>query len=140
MIFLDAVLPQPGRSWFETMGPDVEKIMSGLVNNDAIPFFTREQLDQQYPGHGIGDADWAWMQPKATPQPVATYTQPAITQPLDPATTPLAYVKCLRTTPPAADISETSPGWKFRTLDTGHWPMITNPDATAQVIAELAVT
>ena len=37
-----------------------------------------------------------------------------------------------------AQLNASTPGWTFRTLDTGHWPMITHPDATAQVIEELA--
>ena len=138
VVFLDAVLPQPGRSWFDAMGPNVEQFMSGLSENAAIPFFTREQLDQLYPRHGISEADWEWMQPQLGSQPLATYAQPAITEPLNPVTTRLAYIQCLSTAPPAADINASTPGWTFRTLDTGHWPMITHPDATAQVIEELA--
>lgn len=137
-VFLDAVLPHPGKSWFDVMGPAVERFMSGLASDGAIPWFTREQLDQLYPGHGISGADYAWMQSKLTPQPIATYARPAIAEPLDTAGARLAYVRCLRTTPPAADISENSPGWTFRTLDTGHWPMITDPAATAQAIEALA--
>lgn len=137
-VFLDAVLPQPGRSWFDVMGPAVEQYMSSLASDGAIPWFTRGQLDQVYPGHGISTADYAWMQSKLTPQPVGTYTEPAIIEPLSPGTTRLAYVRCLRTTPPAADISEKSIGWALRTLGAGHWPMITDPAATAQVIEELA--
>lgn len=138
-VFLDAVLPEPGRSWFDAMGPDVERFMSGLAENSAIPFFTREQLDQLYPGHGISTADWRWMRPQLRAQPLATYTQPAISEPLNPAITRLAYVRSLRTSPPAADISASTPGWTLSTLDTGHWPMITDPAGTAQVIEELAV-
>ncbi len=137
-VFLDGVLPQPDRSWFDVMGPDVETFMSELAREGAIPWFTREQLDQLYPGHGITNDDYAWMQPQLTPQPVATYTEPAITEPLSPGGPRLAYVRCLRTTPPAADIRENSASWTFRTLDTGHWPMITDPATTAQVIDELA--
>jgi pimeloyl-ACP methyl ester carboxylesterase len=137
-VFLDAMLPQPGRSWFDVMGPAVERLMSGLAGNGAVPWFTREQLDQLHPRHGISEADYAWMRSKLRPQPIATYARPAITAPLDPAGARLAYVRCLRTTPPAADVSEHSPGWAFRTLGTGHWPMITDPAATAQVIEELA--
>lgn len=137
VVFLDAVLPQPGKSWFDVMGSAVEQFMSGFARNNAIPWFTREQLDQLYAGHGISDADFAWMQSKLTPQRVATYARPAITEPLNSVGARLAYVRCLRTAPPAADISENSPDWAFRTLHTGHWPMITDPEATAQVIAEL---
>jgi pimeloyl-ACP methyl ester carboxylesterase len=136
--FLDAVLPQPGKSWFEVMGPGVERYMTGLASDGAIPWFTRDQLDQLYPGHGISDDDFAWMQSNLMPQPIATYAQPAIVEPLDTTRAKLAYVRCLRTTPPAADIGEASPGWTFRTLDAGHWPMITHPEPTARVIEGLA--
>jgi hypothetical protein len=48
-------------------------------------------------------------------------------------------MRCLRTTPPAPDIGEASPGWTFRTLDAGHyWPMITHPEPTVRVIEGLA--
>jgi pimeloyl-ACP methyl ester carboxylesterase len=137
-VFLDAVLPQPGKSWFEGMGPGVEHYVTGLANDGSIPWFTRDQLDQAYPGHGISDDDFAWMQSKLAPQPIATYAQSPSDEPLSTTGAELAYVRCLRTTPPASDISEASPGWTFRTLDAGHWPMITHPEATARVIEELA--
>lgn len=139
VVFLDAVLPQPGRSWFDAAGPDVERFMLQFAHNGAIPFFTKEQLDQLHPEHGIDEADWRWMQPKLRAQPLGTYTQPAITEPLNPTAARLAYVQCLRTTPPATDTSVSRSGWTYRTLDTGHWPMITHPGATAQAIAELAI-
>ncbi|AKU95735.1 salicylate esterase [Labilithrix luteola] len=137
LIFLDAVLPQPGRSWFDVMGPDVAGFMTSLASDGATPWFTREQLDQMYPGHGIVDADFAWMKSHLTPQPIATYANVSITKPLETATANVAYVRCLRVAPPAADLT-THPGWEHRTLDAGHWPMITDPAETAQVIIELA--
>ena len=78
------------------------------------------------------------MEPRLSPQPLTTYTQPAITEALNPAGARLAYVRCLRTVPPVSDVDGSSPGWVFRTLDTGHWPMITDAAKTAAVIAELA--
>jgi pimeloyl-ACP methyl ester carboxylesterase len=129
VVFLDAVLPQPGRSWFDVMGPAVEGFMRSLAVDGAVPWFTREQLDQMYPGHGISAADFAWMQPQLAAQPIATYAEPAITQTMD--TAKLFYVRCLRTTPPAAPDIDPD-----RTLHAGHWPMITHPKETAEVIAE----
>lgn len=137
-IFLDAAIPTLNRSWFETMGTDAAAFMSSLAENGAIPFFTREQLDAVYPGHGIGDEDWAWMSARVTPQPLHTYTQPAITSEIDTDGTTLAYIRCMRTSSPAAGLDESAPGWTFRSLLTGHWPMITDPFATANMITELA--
>jgi pimeloyl-ACP methyl ester carboxylesterase len=131
VILLDAVLPQPNRSWFDVMGGDVEAFMRSIAVDGAVPWFTREQLDQLYPAHGITAADFAWMRPRLRAQPIATYARPAITRPTDPRR--LTYVRCLRTTPPAAP--EIDPD---RTLDAGHWPMITHPEETATVITELS--
>ncbi|PWJ46902.1 Pimeloyl-ACP methyl ester carboxylesterase [Quadrisphaera granulorum] len=136
-VFLDAVLPSPRRSWFDAAGPGVEAFMLGLAEDGAIPFFTREQLDQVHPRHGLSNSDWTWMQPRLSPQPLRTYTHPAITRPLDPRRTRLAYVRCLHTTPSPAEVSADTPGWTVRTLPTGHWPMITDPHATAGVLREL---
>ena len=138
LILIDAVLPQPNKSWFDVMGPDVAAFMTSLAHDGAIPWFSREQLDQLYPGHGITDADLAWMQQHLTAQPIGTYTQPAIREPLSTTNASVAYVRCLQTSPPAADVSAEQFGWGCRTLDAGHWPMITNPAETAQVVMDLA--
>ena len=122
------------------MGADVAAFMTSLANDGAIPWFSREQLDQLYPGNGIGDADFAWMQQHLTAQPIGTYMQPAINEPLSAAGVPVAYVRCLRTSPPAVEVSAEHLGWSYRTLDAGHWPMITRPAETARVIVELATS
>lgn len=137
-IFLDAALPVPNRSWFDVMGPQTKTFMSSLAVNGAIPFFTLEQLNQIYPGHGISRDDWDRMSAHVVAQPIRTYAQPAITRDMNPEKTHLGYVRCLRTTPPVADIADTTHGWTFRTLASGHWPMITDPTLTAAVIEELA--
>jgi len=140
LILIDAVLPQPGKSWFDVMGADVAAFMTSLAHKEAIPWFSREQLDQLYPDNGIGDADFAWMQQRLTAQPIGTYAQLAIKEPLNTTNATVAYVRCLRTSPPAADVSAEQLGWRYRTLDAGHWPMITHPAETARVLMELATS
>lgn len=139
LIFLDAVLPEPGESWFEVMGHDVEAHMRSIAVDGGTPWLTRAELDQMYPGNGISDADLAWMHAHVTAQPIETYTQPAIDKPLETlaAGTRLQYVRCLRTDPPAASITVGIPGWTVTTIDSSHWPMITAPEETAQRIIEL---
>ena len=137
-IFLDAVIPTPGRSWFDDAGAQTEAFMTSIAEEGAIPFFTLEQLDQIYPGHGISDDDWSWISSHVSPQPTHTYAQPPITREIDTGTARLAYVRCLHTSPPVASIDEATPGWWFGTLPTGHWPMITDPLSTAKIIDEIA--
>lgn len=133
-VFLDAVLPQAGRSWFDVMGPHTAQYMRSLANDGAVPWYTPEQLDQLYPSHGLTSPDLAWMLARVTPQPVATYDQPAMTDPLQPTSARLVYIRCTWTTPPSATVSASTPGWTYRELDSGHWPMVTDPVATARAI------
>ncbi len=82
VIFLDAVLPQPGASWFETMGPQTEGFMRSIAQNGAIPWYSRDQLDQVHPDNGITDSDLEWLHGHVTPQPMGTYGEAATAQPL----------------------------------------------------------
>lgn len=138
-VFLDAILPQPCKSWFDVMGPETSTFMTSLAHNGEIPWFSREQLHQLYPLHGITEADVAWMQSNVVPQPIGTYAAPAIMKPLSATLPAAAYVQCVNTDPPAADLSD-FPQWHRRTIRSGHWPMITNPADTANIILELAST
>ncbi|WP_218713704.1 alpha/beta fold hydrolase [Arthrobacter sp. BF1] len=139
VVFLDAVLPQPGASWFEVMGSQTEGFMRSIAQNGATPWFTRDQLDQMYPGNGITDPDLAWIHEHVTPQPIGTYTQPAIEQPIETLATGvhLHYVKCLRTQPPVAPVTNDTPGWTVSTIDSSHWPMVTAPEALTRRIIEM---
>ncbi|WP_026924620.1 alpha/beta fold hydrolase [Glycomyces arizonensis] len=136
-IFVDAALPAPGRSWFDAAGPQTRDFMEGLAADGAVPWFTDDQLDQAYPGHGIDDADRAWMRPRLSAQPIATYTEPAIHSPLPVDAFRAVYVRCTRSPVPPAAIDADTPGWTWRTLDAGHWPMVTAPSALAHTIADL---
>ncbi|EFG48446.1 hypothetical protein HMPREF0183_0262 [Brevibacterium mcbrellneri ATCC 49030] len=137
VIFLDAALPQPGASWFDVMGAQTEGFMRSIARDGATPWFTRDQLDQMYPDNGITDRDLAWLDEHVTPQPIGTYAQPAIEQPIPTLATGvrLHYVKCLRTHPPVAPDTSSTTGWTMSTIDSSHWPMVTAPeDVTRQII------
>jgi hypothetical protein len=31
------------------------------------------------------------------------------------------------------------PNWSFRTIDTGHWPMVSTPERLVELLAEVAL-
>jgi pimeloyl-ACP methyl ester carboxylesterase len=118
-VFLDAVLPQPGKSWFDVMGPAVERLMSGLASNGAIPWFTREQLDQLYPGNSIGDDDFSWMQssshhsrsrPTHTQPPLSRSTRSARGSPMCDAFAPRRRPRTSARIAPAGRSAPSTPG------------------------------
>lgn len=140
VIFLDAVLPQPNASWFEVMGSHTENFMRSIARGGATPWFTRDQLDQMYPNNAITQQDLAWLDEHVTPQPIGTYAEPAIEQPIETLATNvrLHYVRCLRTNPPAAPDADSRTGWSMSVIDSSHWPMVTAPDDVAKAIIEVA--
>ena len=119
------------------MGPEQAGFLQALAESHdgwSLPWFTDEQLDQFYGEHGLTPNDLARMRRHVTSQPMATYREALH---LPGPTVARTYVRCTRTPMPPAAGADSS-GWNWRELDAGHWPMITAPDQTARLLAELA--
>ncbi|MEU3888859.1 alpha/beta hydrolase [Streptomyces sp. NPDC029041] len=91
---------------------------------------------QDYAGQGLTDEQIARIVGGSTPHPGVTLTEPAVLAgPLD--ALPATYVKCLldgdEPMPAVAALLENS-GWDLVTLDTGHWPMFSQPRQLARVL------
>ena len=130
LIFVDANIPAPGVPWLAAMGPQIEAMLRSSVRDDAVPFFAPDQFDAVHPDSGLSYDDRALLLGSATPQPLRTEEQSAV------AAAPRRdspYIRCIRTTPPAADLD----GWtRVVDLDTGHWPMLSAPGELAEAIVE----
>ncbi|WP_228992799.1 alpha/beta fold hydrolase [Streptomyces sp. DH8] len=91
-------------------------------------------------GQGLGDEQIARMLDGATPHPGATLTEPAVLdRPL--GLLPATYVMCLLDRPepsPAVAALLTSGRWELVTLETGHWPMFSQPRELAGVLLDAA--
>ncbi len=135
VIFLDASIPAPGMTWFDQAGQDTATFMRTLAVDGVIPWLTDEQLDAAYPGHGLTASDLKWMRQHLTGQPLSTYDQVAIERPIDTHATKLTYARCLRAPKPLGVPAQDS-GWRWRELDTGHWPMVTHPHLVADLLKE----
>ena len=131
VIFVDANLPEPNVPWLTAMGPEIEAMLLASARDDAIPFFGPGQFDAVHPRSGLTASDRALLLHAARPQPVRTETQVAVTMPLDRGSVPMSYLRCIHTTPPAANVAD----WpRVVEIDTGHWPMLSAPDELADAI------
>ena len=133
MVYLDAQVPRSGESAFAVMGPAQAGSLEQLAeahNGWSLPWFSDEQLDQFYGGHGLAVDDLRWIRRHATAQPIATYRQ-ALTLREPPI--PRTFVRCSRHPAPPA-VTRDVPGWDWTELDAGHWPMITAPHDTADLL------
>lgn len=95
---------------------------------------------------GLSAARLAELRERATPQPFGTATQPAARPDPLPATPrtliattiPLDVVRRLGEDGHPVFAAMTGPGWEYRELATGHWPMLSEPAALAALLAEAA--
>jgi hypothetical protein len=88
-----------------------------------------------YAGQGLTDAQIARIV-DGSPHPGVTLTEPAVLAgPL--GELPATYVKCLldgeEPMPAVAELLK-SDSWEYVELDTGHWPMFSQPHALARIL------
>lgn len=95
---------------------------------------------------GLSAETLAEMRGRGTPQPFGTATQPAARpdplpdtpRTLVASTIPLAAVRRMADEGVPVFAAMTGPGWTYRELPTGHWPMLSRPADLAAILADLA--
>ncbi len=77
---------------------------------------------------------------RSTPHPGTTLTEPAtLERPL--GDLPATYIKCTLGDPePSDDVAKllTSECWRLMEMDTGHWPMFSQPRELARILLDVA--
>ncbi|WP_433214341.1 alpha/beta fold hydrolase [Microtetraspora malaysiensis] len=134
VVYLAALLPEPGKSLFDsTPAPVVEAIME-TVRGGRIPVMSDEVIDANFGAHGLTPEDRAWLRARGAGQPIGTYQDPAPADLRAAQGLPRTYIAC------AADPGGPPclPGLEVITLDAGHWPMITEPELLARALDEAA--
>ncbi|MFF5839877.1 alpha/beta fold hydrolase [Streptomyces massasporeus] len=135
VVFVDANVPVDGESFLSGWpSEDVRRTI------DAQGGYWPPLGPEEYAGQGLTDEQIARIV-GATPHPGVTLTEPAVLErPL--GELPATYVKCLLDGDepmPAVAALLGSDSWELVELDTGHWPMFSQPSALARVLREAAV-
>lgn len=92
----------------------------------------------EYAGQGLTDEQIARIVSLSTPHPGATLTEPAVLK-RSIAELPTTYIKCLLDWPEPTETAATllsNDGWRLVTMDTGHWPMFSQPRELAQILLD----
>ena len=133
-VFVDAMLPQPGRSWFDTAPPALAAQLRGLADHGLLPpyheWFPAGALQALIPDPVRRQRLVSEMRAL----PLAYFDEPA------PPTRLAESAACafLRLGPPfdaAADKAQRL-GWWVARRDWDHLRMISDPDAVAELIAQ----
>ncbi len=126
LIYLDAFVPEDGKSQYESIGRAVAPDALWLVPALPVPPDTPE-------------ADRRWMEAHRSPQPIASFTTPVRLSGRD--LPPRAYIRCTRLAPgdflKASAMRAQAAGWPYVEIDTSHNPHVTAPDLLAATIARL---
>lgn len=136
-VHLDAFLPTDGESAVDLLpeGPahHYREAVEGPGFGWLIPPRSLEIL-------GVTDeVDLAWLTPRLTPHPWATYAEPIALGEAE-ARVPGVYIECtdwMRVFRTQAERAR-SRGWTVHELPTGHEAMVTAPDALAVLLTRIA--
>ncbi|MFJ2959470.1 alpha/beta fold hydrolase [Streptomyces sp. NPDC087270] len=136
VVFVDANVPVEGGSFVTSFpgGGEVAEAVTAGGGFWAPP--GPEDLD----GQGLTPEQTARLLAGATPHPGASLTEPAaLPRPLE--ALPATYVKCLLDWPePSGTVAELLTGdtWELVEMDTGHWPMFSQPDELVRILLDAA--
>lgn len=143
VVFVDSNVPADGESFVSAWPEGRAMVEASIADNDG--FWPPLSAADYAPDGMVGDQGLSGEQIErlvggSTPHPGATLTEPAVlARPL--GELPATYVKCLLDGPdPSPDVVELlgSEKWRLVTMDTGHWPMFSEPHDLASVLLDAA--
>jgi pimeloyl-ACP methyl ester carboxylesterase len=138
LVYLDAIVPEPGESWSSTHPPEVRAARrQGIAEHGALPAPDPAVF-------GLAGADRAWVTRRQTPQPGGVYDAPLNFDPEPLGKLPRTFIDCTSPALPTIAASRqrvrVSPGWNVVELATGHDAMISAPAALLDILLTLADT
>ena len=145
LVYLDAVLPAPGESWSSTHAPDTREARIAAARADPLHSFPAPDPAI----FGRSDEDHAWVSRRQTRHPGGPYTHVLNFDPKRVAEVARTFINC--THPPLATIDVSRqrmmdasfwdgawlPGSRVVDMDTGHDPMVSDPEGLARILLSL---
>ncbi|MEU5643129.1 alpha/beta fold hydrolase [Streptomyces milbemycinicus] len=135
VVFVDSNVPADGESFVSAWPEGRAQIEASMAETGG---FWAVPPAADFAGQGLTDEQIARTVDRATPHPGASLIEPAqLSLPLGELST--TYVKCLLDWPqPSEDVAELlkSERWRLVEMDTGHWPMFSQPQELARILCE----
>ncbi|MFI6083784.1 alpha/beta fold hydrolase [Streptomyces sp. NPDC051217] len=131
VVFVDSDVPTDGKSFVSGSAT----LEASIAENGG---FWMPPTAQEYEGQGLDDEQTARIVAGATPHPGASLTGRAkLDRPL--GELPATYIKCLLDWPELPpDVAELmkSDEWRLVEMNTGHWPMFSQPRELARILLD----
>lgn len=140
LVYLDAGLPENGKSAFDLMAPEVRaarleqaRVFSGGLSIPPPPVAA----------FGVTEpADCAWLERHLTPHPTATYALPIQLQNPIGNGVPATYIRCTdpgyANTLNSAAYAKARSDWQYLEIHTGHDAMVSAPQDLTDMLLALA--
>jgi pimeloyl-ACP methyl ester carboxylesterase len=133
VVFVDSNVPADGESFLSGWPDGRAMVEASIAGNGG---FWAPLTTADYDGQGLTGEQVARIVGGSTPHPGATLTEPAVlARPL--GELPATYIKCLLDgAEPNDDVAELlkSERWRLVEMDTGHWPMFSQPRELAGIL------
>jgi hypothetical protein len=136
-VFVDAILPHPGQTWFDTAPVSLGEHLVGLARDGRLPrwneWFPAETISALLPDAGLRERFVAEL--PELPLAYLYETAPQV------ACWPPARCAYLRLSEPYDEFADEADklGWTVRREDSDHLAMLTQPDRIAAVLDQLGV-
>jgi pimeloyl-ACP methyl ester carboxylesterase len=133
LVYVDAVLPQPGECWSSTHDDKAKAARRAAIAKDGSLAPPSPEI------FGLQEADAEWVARRQTAQPGSLYDDPLQFDAGRAARFPCRFIDCTNPALPTIAASRQRaremPGWDVREIATGHVPMISEPEALVDAIA-----
>lgn len=138
LVYLDAVTPHPGESWSSQHTPETRRARTDAAAASAGVSFPPPDAS----AFGLEGADRDWVNRRQTPQPLAVYQQALPFDAARVASLPRCFIDCTAPALPTIAVMRqrvrSEPGWQVREMATGHDPMVSQPQALAALLLDIA--
>lgn len=136
LIYLDAIVPQPGESWSSGHSPETQAARRAAIERDGT-------LPPPSPDiFGLHGDDADWVARRQTPHPGGVYDDPLQFDAQKIARFSRCFIDCtdpaLPTIAPSRARVRQEAGWSVVEIATGHDPMISAPDVLLDVLLATA--
>ena len=138
LVYLDAVTPHPGESWSSQHTPETRQArIDAAAPSGGISFPPPDASV-----FGLQGADREWVNRRQTPQPLAVYQQALDFDAALVAALPRTFIDCTVPALPTIAVMRqrvrSEPGWRVLEMATGHDPMVSEPQALAVLLLDIA--
>ena len=137
LVYVDAVTPHPGESWSSQHAP--ETVRARLEAAAQRPDGAMPPPDAAV--FGLDGADRDWVNRRQTPQPAGVYQDRLDFDAARIATLPRTFIDCTAPALPTIAVMRErvrrEPGWQVLELATGHDPMVSEPQALADMLLDI---